>query len=317
MKITDLIVESEQLDELTAAGVGQGIGKAADAVGAVAGGVKGAWQAAKKGFEKGRATVAGETPPQQAAAPQTTAPATQNGAAAPGGEDPVALQQQADKLEAELKIVKGKIASASKAAATPAAPEAPKQSMADKVAAAQQPAAAPEAPADPTQQAAAPATDPATTPAEPAGGKGTGQNFDPQTGKPISQYGQKQAATSAEPAPQTATTPAADPAATPAANGKLTAAQQAAKVAELKGKRAAGKTAGTTGSGFSQYVDKASGERIVGADAQGNPITKKINASKINLGNTLSESLAEKIEQYKRKLFETGLANGTSSVFKK
>jgi hypothetical protein len=41
----------------------------------------------------------------------------------------------------------------------------------------------------------------------PAGGKGTGQNFDPQTGKPISQYGQQQQGET-PPAPGGTTPPA-------------------------------------------------------------------------------------------------------------
>jgi hypothetical protein len=87
--------------------------------------------------------------------------------------------------------------------------------------------------------------------------------------------------------------------------------------AKLQGKRAAGQTAGTTASGFNQYTKDASSQRIVGANPDGSPKIQQIKASKINLGNNLSESLARKIEQHKRKMFETGLTNGTSSVFVK
>ena len=138
---------------------------------------------------------------------------------------------------------------------------------------------------EPTKAAAAPAADPAAPAADPA-------------------------APAADPAAA-----AADPAA--AAGGKLTPAQQAAKVAELKGKRAAGKTTGTTGSGFGGYVKKASGERVVGANKDGSVRTVNIKASKINYGNALSEALALRVEAHKQKMFETGLAQGTTSIFRK
>jgi hypothetical protein len=311
MKITDLIVESEQLNELTAADVGQGVGKAAGAVGAVAGGVKGAWQAAKKGFEKGRATVAGETPPQAQAAPATgtAAPAAAPGQAAPAAQgdanDPAGIQQQIKQKELELKDLQGKLRAAQKGADNAAKAE----KDAAQTQQAQQVAKAPAA--EPAAQQAAPAAAPdAATQARIAAAP---QGYDGETGKPI-------AAPAAEPAPQTTTAaPAAEPA--PAApqqsGGKLTAAQQAAMKAKLQGKRAAGQTAGTTASGFNQYTKDASSQRIVGANPDGSPKIQQIKASKINLGNNLSESLARKIEQHKRKMFETGLTNGTSSVFVK
>lgn len=279
MKITDLIVESQQIDELTAADVGQGIGKAAGAVGAVAGGVKGAWQAAKKGFEKGRATVAGETPPRTAGA-----------ASAQGSEDPASIQQQIKQKETEIQALQGKLKTAKQAAAQAAsAPDA-----------APPPATAPAA-------ATAPATPDAATQARIDAAP---QGYDPETGKPIA----APAPQSAAPAP--AATQTAEPAA-PAADGKLTAQQQAAKKAEILGRRAAGNSAGTTQSKFGNYVKNASGQRIVGANKDGSVRTVDIKASKINTGNNLSESLAQKIEQHKRKMFETGLAQGTTSIFRK
>ena len=68
MKITELVLEQEQIDELSAAGVGQGIGKAAGSV------VRGAgdfFKGLKQGYQTGKA------PAQQPAAPtqQATAPA--------------------------------------------------------------------------------------------------------------------------------------------------------------------------------------------------------------------------------------------------
>jgi Meckel syndrome type 1 protein len=316
MKITDLIAE-QQIDELTAAGVGQGVGKAAGAVGAVAGGVKGAWQAAKKGFEKGRATVAGETPPQAAPAAGTAAPAagTAAPAAAPGqaapaaqgdANDPAGIQQQIKQKELELKDLQGKLRAAQKGAdnAAKAEKDAAQTQQAQQVAKA--PAAEPATTA-PAAEPTAPAADAATQ----ARIAAAPQGYDTETGKPIATP-----AAAPEPTQQAATTPAAEPTA-PAADSKLTAAQQAAMKAKLQGKRAAGQTAGTTASGFKQYTKDASSQRVVGANPDGSPKIQTIKASKINTGNNLSESLARKIEQHKRKMFETGLTNGTSSVFVK
>jgi hypothetical protein len=133
--------------------------------------------------------------------------------------------------------------------------------------------------------------------------------------KTLSQEPTKAAPKAPAAAPTAADPAAADPAA--AAGGKLTPAQQAAKVAELKGKRAAGKTTGTTGSGFGGYVKKASGERVVGANKDGSVRTVNIKASKINYGNALSEALALRVESHKQTMFETGLAQGTTSIFRK
>ena len=74
---------------------------------------------------------------------------------------------------------------------------------------------------------------------------------------------------------------------------------------------------GTTGSGFKQYTKDASSQRIVGANKDGSPKIQQIKASKINYGNALSEALAQRVEMHKQKMFETGLARGTVSVFRK
>jgi hypothetical protein len=39
--------------------------------------------------------------------------------------------------------------------------------------------------------------------------------------------------------------------------------------------------------------------------------------SKINTGNPLAEALAQKVEQHKRKMFETSLRKGEVSIFVK
>lgn len=57
MRISDIILESEQLDEISLAGVGQGIGKFASGVGKTVGGaiggVKAAGTAVKRGYQQG------------------------------------------------------------------------------------------------------------------------------------------------------------------------------------------------------------------------------------------------------------------------
>ena len=63
MRINELLVE-EQVDEISLAGIGRGIGKAvggvAKGVGAVAGGIAGIPGAVKKGFQAGKAVVSGD-----------------------------------------------------------------------------------------------------------------------------------------------------------------------------------------------------------------------------------------------------------------
>lgn len=76
MKISDLLQESQQLDELSAADIGKGVGKVAKGIGAVAGGIAGIPGAVKKGFQAGKQTVSGAGDTTQAPA-QTTTPADQ------------------------------------------------------------------------------------------------------------------------------------------------------------------------------------------------------------------------------------------------
>lgn len=65
MKINEVIVESEQLDELGLSDVGRGIGKLAGktayAAGGLVGGARGAMSAAKAGYDAGKSYVSGQT----------------------------------------------------------------------------------------------------------------------------------------------------------------------------------------------------------------------------------------------------------------
>lgn len=203
MRINDLLTESQmqQLDEGPLANVGKaigrGVGNVAKGVGAVAGGVAGAGTAFKKGFQSGKATVAGQPDPNaepedpattaadaNAQGPKGTAPAqTQSGAAGTAmakSAQAVAGAANADKagqtLYAQVKASvnqldkKGKqriMQLLQKSLAAPAAAAAPKQSMADKISAAQAPAAGaqPAATAEPTATPATTAQPAATAPA--------------------------------------------------------------------------------------------------------------------------------------------------------
>jgi hypothetical protein len=101
MRINELILEQEQLDELSLAGIGRGIGAAAGAVGRGVGNVQGAWQGAKAAFTQGKAGAAdkaarnvahgGGAAMDKTGAPATapsTAPATTPAAPASGGNVP-------------------------------------------------------------------------------------------------------------------------------------------------------------------------------------------------------------------------------------
>lgn len=82
MKINELLVESQQLDEGPfGTAVGKAVGGLAKGVGAVAGGVAGMGKAFKKGWDSGKATVAGDPDPNDAAPAAQAAPA----ATEPGG----------------------------------------------------------------------------------------------------------------------------------------------------------------------------------------------------------------------------------------
>jgi hypothetical protein len=103
MRINELILEQEQLDELSLAGIGRGIGAAANAVGRGVGHVQGAWQGAKAAFNQAKDATANKaarnvahgggaqmdktgatTPAPVAKTPVPTTPAKDSGYAGPG-----------------------------------------------------------------------------------------------------------------------------------------------------------------------------------------------------------------------------------------
>ena len=312
MRINELLVESQQLDE---GPFTQAIGKVG---GKIAKGVANIGKDLKTGFKAG---YSGEQPPADAAA--TTAPAA---AAAPTQAAPVQKAAPAattapaadPAAEKAAKIGVGQINKiiptlrtrdlmslqanlektiASKKKTVPVAQPTDAASTAD-------PAAETPAPNDP---GAAAFGQMANTLTKDPGAANTMANANVS----------KTNVAKPENPNATAATPTNPADAASASNTKLTKAQQDAKKAELQGKRAAGKTAGTAASGFGDYVKAASSEKIVGANADGSPKIKKINASVSRTGASLSETLARKVQEQKQRMFETALMNGTQSVFKK
>jgi hypothetical protein len=97
MRLNDIIVESQQIDELSAGDIGRGVGKVAGGVakgvGAVAGGVAGLGKAFKKGFTTGKATVAGDEDP-NAPADNAAAPTTAGDINAQGPKGTAAAKSQ-------------------------------------------------------------------------------------------------------------------------------------------------------------------------------------------------------------------------------
>ena len=104
MRINELIIENQQLDELSLSGIGKGIGNAAGGVGKAIGGVAGGTVAAaqrfgqgvKQGYQDAKASVGGTTtPPAQSGTaptvPGTTPPAqSATSGTTPPGTAPVA-----------------------------------------------------------------------------------------------------------------------------------------------------------------------------------------------------------------------------------
>jgi hypothetical protein len=111
------------------------------------------------------------------------------------------------------------------------------------------------------------------------------------------------AAPAAAPATAVPATAPAAPAATKARGGKVAGqVSQTPGAIAKRGKRQAASAASSTG-------NKVMGNMVNTLQQQ--------NASKINLGNTLSETLIQRVELHKQKMFETDLVKGNFSIFKK
>ena len=364
MRIHEILIESQQLDEGPLGALGRGIGKVvggvAKGVGAVAGGVVGAGRALAKGYQSGKAVVGDDPDPN---------------AGQPGYTDPVADPKTAPAPVADPN----------------AAPTPTPAPVAD-------PNAAP-TPAPVADPNAAPTTPPTTKDINAAGPDGTAL-AKPQTGAAGAALAKTDAVTDkqtstkagetvyaqvkanvdkldkkgkqrilqlltksmAAPAPKpagapklgapklgapkpgaapTAASPAAGAAADPAApantmaNAPVSATNTAA--ADNPNQQPPATTGRTQGGGrkkgeLSQTPkavagraatkarqDAAAKANAAGAGAFGQMANRlpQQNASKNNYGNALSEALARRVEIHKQKMFETGLSQGTISVFRK
>ena len=182
--------------------------------------------------------------------------------------------------------------------------------------------------------AAAPA---ATQGASPAAG-GTGSGFNPDTGKPFASAADR-AAYDASPAAKMPTAdvekaaggaaPAPAAPAAPAntmANAPVSATNTAAadNPNQPPPKKTGGKVAGQVSQTPGAIAKREKRQAAASAKSTGNKVFGQMantlqqqNASKNNYGNALSEVLALRVEAHKQKMFETGLSQGTISVFRK
>lgn len=108
MRINEVILEEQQLDELSLSGVGRAIGRGAgttaQAAGAIAGGAAGAWDRMKQGYRAGKAYVSdpqgGSTSPASGTAPTSSQQATTSTPGAPQTTSSSVPQQTAQQGQA-------------------------------------------------------------------------------------------------------------------------------------------------------------------------------------------------------------------------
>jgi hypothetical protein len=156
--------------------------------------------------------------------------------------------------------------------------------------------------------------------AAPAAGAGAAPAAEPTTAA---------AAPAAEPT-TAAAAPAADPAAAAPANTMANAPVSATNTAAADNpnqpppKKTGGKVAGQVSQTPGAIAKREKRQAAAAAKSTGNKVFGQMantlqqqNASKNNYGNALSEALAQRVEMHKQKMFETGLSQGTISVFRK
>lgn len=262
MNIKELISE-QQTDEGLGSALATGARGLAKGTGAAIGGLAGMGSAFKQGYQGGKLAVAGGTAPQTAPATGGTAPAS-TGASTAGVTDPTDIRQQIAQKKAE-------IADLQKQLSAPKVEPGIGQQQ-GQVAAVASNTPEPTAPAQPA------ATEPEAV-AQP-----TPADIRKQKQAAAAQVAQNQMAANPAPAAPAATTPPIQPGIgqqqgnvnAVASNTPNPRAQQAATKARLQGQRAAGKSMATqTGGGFNQYVQGGGGQKLAGADAQGNPVFKQ------------------------------------------
>lgn len=314
MRITELLTESEtqHLEEGPILNkIGSAVGNAArgvaKTVGAVAGGVAGAGRAMKKGYEAGKAFV-GDDPDPNAGQPGYDGSAAGSAPAGGAATSTQAINKQGPKGTAPAVAQTG--AAGAALAKTAAAVDQQTTDKAGQTVYAQVKANVNKldkkgkqrilqllqksmAVPDPKAAGAAPAAEPTTAPA-------------------------------AE--PTTAAAPGTAPTNT-MANAPVSATNTAAadNPNQPQTKKRGGRVAGAPPSDTPDAIRKrasraAAAEKAKAGNAamgqMAGQLTKQ-NASKINYGNALSEALAQRVEIHKQKMFETGLSQGTTSIFRK
>jgi len=145
------------------------------------------------------------------------------------------------------------------------------------------------------------------------------------------------AAPAAEPTTTSAATPVSEPVADPAvaapantmANAPVSATNTAAAdnpnqppPVKRRGGKVAGQDSQTPNAIRKRNArrDKKNAAATTGGAGAFNQMVQQAtqqNASKVNYGNALSEALSQRVEMHKQKMFETGLSQGTISVFRK
>ena len=320
MRITELLTESqlEQLDEgprlnKFGAAVGNVAGGVAKGVGAVAGGIAGIGSAFKKGFDRSKGIVGqgGDyvAPPDAPAAPAQAAAPAAKGAAA---------QQPQGRIDPTMDEPATEPASTT---TPPSAAEINAQGPKGTAPAKAQTGDAGKALAKSTavvdkQQAQNQEKANQTVYAQV---KANVDKLDKKGKQRILQMLQKSLTAPAPKAAPTAAPAAAAPTAAPAAAAPAAAAP-AAPAAPARGGKVAGQVSQTPGA-VAKRGKRAAAKSAssVGNKVMGNMVNtlQQQNASKINSGNALSETLAQRVETHKQKMFETGLARGTISVFRK
>jgi hypothetical protein len=340
MRINELLTESEtqHLEEgpiLNKIGsvVGNAARGVANTVGAVAGGVAGAGRAMKKGYQAGKAFV-GDDPD-----PNKGQPGYDAGGAptAPSGGTPSAKDINAQGPTGTAPAVAQTGAAGAALAKTTAAVDKQTTAKAGQTVYAQVKANVDKLDKKGKQRilqllqksmatpdpAAAPA---ATTPPAAAPKKNLGFGFNTDTGEPFSSAEERTAAGEAgEMAAKEF--PAAAPApANTMANAPVSATNTAAadNPNQPPPKKTGGKVAGQVSQTPGAIAKREKRQAAAAAKSTGNRVMGNMvntlqqqNASKVNYGNALSEALAQRVEMHKQKMFETGLSQGTISVFRK
>ena len=387
MRIHEILIESQQLDEGPLGAIGRGIGKVvggvAKGVGAVAGGIAGAGTALKKGYQTGKAVVGDDPDPNKgqpgydgsepaapkpgapaaaaapAAAPAAGAAAPAAGAAAPAAGAPPSAQDINAAGPAGTAPAKPQTGAAGAALAkTDAVTDKQTSTKAGETVYAQVKANVDKLDKKGkqrilqllTKSMAAP--DPKAAPAgAPKPGAAPAGNYDGKTGAPLSDKAKASAEFDASPAGKAqqakvdamgtvpaAGAPAADPAA-PAAEPAATAAPantmanapvSATNTAAADNpnqpppKKTGGKVAGQVSQTPGAIAKREKRQAAAAAKATSNRVMGNMvntlqqqNAGKVNYGNALSEALARRVEIHKQKMFETGLSQGTTSIFRK